>query len=38
MAKAGYSGPIEVEVMNEELWQRPGPEILAATIAGYRSI
>ncbi|MBG0560846.1 sugar phosphate isomerase/epimerase family protein [Actinoplanes aureus] len=38
VAKAGYTGPIEVEVMNEELWQRPGPEILAATIAGYRSI
>ncbi|GGN34757.1 sugar phosphate isomerase/epimerase [Actinoplanes campanulatus] len=38
VAKAGYTGPIEVEVMNEELWQRPGPDILAATIAGYRSI
>jgi sugar phosphate isomerase/epimerase len=36
--KAGYTGPIEVEVMNEELWQRPGREILADTIAGYRSI
>ncbi|MEU4557533.1 sugar phosphate isomerase/epimerase family protein [Actinoplanes sp. NPDC023936] len=36
--RAGYTGPIEVEVMNEELWQRPGPEILAATIAGYRSV
>jgi sugar phosphate isomerase/epimerase len=36
--KAGYTGPIEVEVMNEQLWQRPGPEILADTLAGYRSI
>ncbi|MFC4066988.1 sugar phosphate isomerase/epimerase family protein [Actinoplanes subglobosus] len=36
--KAGYTGPIEVEVMNEELWQRPGPEILADTLAGYQSI
>ena len=36
--KAGYTGPIEVEVMNEELWQRPGPDILAATVAGYRSV
>ncbi|MFC7530279.1 sugar phosphate isomerase/epimerase family protein [Actinoplanes sp. GCM10030250] len=35
---AGYTGPIEVEIMNEELWQRPGPEILAAAIAGYRAI
>ncbi|MBW6438275.1 sugar phosphate isomerase/epimerase [Actinoplanes hulinensis] len=38
VAKAGYTGPIEVEVMNEELWQRPGPDILAATIAGYQTI
>ncbi|WP_328463265.1 sugar phosphate isomerase/epimerase [Actinoplanes sp. NBC_00393] len=36
--KAGYTGPIEVEVMNDQLWQRPGREILAATIAGYRSV
>ncbi|GAA4934136.1 sugar phosphate isomerase/epimerase family protein [Actinoplanes utahensis] len=36
--RAGYTGPIEVEVMNEELWQRPGREILADTIAGYQSI
>jgi sugar phosphate isomerase/epimerase len=36
--KAGYTGPIEVEVMNEELWRRPGPEILADTLAGYQSI
>ncbi|MBB2944622.1 sugar phosphate isomerase/epimerase [Actinoplanes lutulentus] len=33
--KAGYTGPIEVEVMNEELWQRPGREILAAAYSGY---
>lgn len=36
--KAGYTGPIEVEVMNEELWRRPGREILAATVAGYRGV
>ncbi|GIE87341.1 sugar phosphate isomerase/epimerase family protein [Actinoplanes regularis] len=36
--KAGYTGAIEVEVMNDVLWQRPGREILAATIAGYRSV
>ncbi|WP_430791902.1 sugar phosphate isomerase/epimerase family protein [Actinoplanes sp. G11-F43] len=36
--KAGYTGPIEVEVMNEDLWRRPGREILADTIAGYQSI
>lgn len=33
---AGYTGPIEVEVFQEELWSRPGAEILAATIDAYR--
>ncbi len=33
---AGYQGTIEVEVFDEELWARPGPEILAATIQSYR--
>jgi sugar phosphate isomerase/epimerase len=32
---AGYDGPIEVEVFNAELWQRPGDEALAATIEAY---
>jgi sugar phosphate isomerase/epimerase len=36
VAAAGYTGPIEVEVFHEELWSRPGPEILAATIDAYR--
>ncbi|GIF11341.1 sugar phosphate isomerase/epimerase family protein [Actinoplanes teichomyceticus] len=36
--KAGYTGPIEVEVMNEELWQRPGRDVLAATLAAYRGV
>ena len=33
---AGYRGAIEVEVFQEALWARPGPEILAATIESYR--
>ncbi|SDY80939.1 Sugar phosphate isomerase/epimerase [Amycolatopsis xylanica] len=33
---AGYTGPIEVEVFNTELWQRPGGEVLAEVIAAYR--
>ncbi|RZQ59701.1 sugar phosphate isomerase/epimerase family protein [Amycolatopsis suaedae] len=33
---AGYTGPIEVEVFNAELWSRPGGEVLAETIAAYR--
>ncbi|GLY05101.1 MULTISPECIES: sugar phosphate isomerase/epimerase family protein [Actinoplanes] len=36
VAKAGYTGPIEVEVMNDALWERPGREVLAATIDGYQ--
>jgi sugar phosphate isomerase/epimerase len=32
---AGYPGPIEVEVFQERLWSRPGPEILAATVEAY---
>ncbi|MDG4768119.1 sugar phosphate isomerase/epimerase [Solwaraspora sp. WMMD406] len=34
---AGYTGPIEVEVFHEAVWSRPGPDVLAATIAGYRA-
>ena len=35
---AGYTGPVEVEVFNDELWARPGEEILADTLAAYASI
>ena len=28
VTKAGYSGPIEVEIFNEELWRLPGSELL----------
>jgi sugar phosphate isomerase/epimerase len=33
---AGYTGPIEVEVFNEDLWARPGEEILRTTVDAYR--
>lgn len=33
---AGYTGPVEVEVFHADLWARPGPEILADTVAAYR--
>ncbi|MFD8497627.1 sugar phosphate isomerase/epimerase family protein [Amycolatopsis sp. NPDC059657] len=33
---AGYTGPIEVEVFNTELWKRPGNEVLAEVITSYR--
>ncbi|MGC5030840.1 sugar phosphate isomerase/epimerase family protein [Micromonospora sp. DT229] len=32
---AGYTGPIEVEVFNAEVWARPGDQVLAASIDGY---
>ncbi|MFT2019725.1 sugar phosphate isomerase/epimerase family protein [Streptomyces sp. 796.1] len=32
---AGYRGPIEVEIFNEELWAREGAEVLAETVRRY---
>jgi sugar phosphate isomerase/epimerase len=32
---AGYTGAVEVEVFHEDVWARPGAEVLAASIAGY---
>jgi sugar phosphate isomerase/epimerase len=34
---AGYTGPIEVEVFNAELWARPGADALAAVVNAYRN-
>ncbi|WP_432995188.1 sugar phosphate isomerase/epimerase family protein [Dactylosporangium sp. CA-233914] len=31
----GYTGPIEVEVFHEDLWSRPGQEVLEETIQRY---
>lgn len=31
----GHTGPIEVEIFNDALWARPGPEVLAETLARY---
>jgi sugar phosphate isomerase/epimerase len=27
--RAGYTGPIEVEIFNQQLWSLPGDEVLA---------
>ncbi|GHE55506.1 xylose isomerase [Streptomyces longispororuber] len=35
MAAAGYTGPVEVELFNEELWARDGREVLAETVDRY---
>jgi sugar phosphate isomerase/epimerase len=34
---AGYQGYVEVEVFHEDVWSRPGPEVLAEAYAGYRT-
>jgi sugar phosphate isomerase/epimerase len=38
VAETGYSGPIEIEVFNADLWSRPGTEILTDTIKAYRTV
>ncbi|WP_037077491.1 sugar phosphate isomerase/epimerase family protein [Pseudonocardia spinosispora] len=35
--KAGYTGPTEVEIFNDELWNRPGDEALDSIIERYRT-
>ena len=32
---AGYIGPIEVEIFNEEIWARPGAEVLAQVVERF---
>jgi sugar phosphate isomerase/epimerase len=32
---AGYGGPIEVEIINRGLWNRPGDEVLSAVLSRY---
>lgn len=34
---AGYTGPIEVEIFNADLWAKPGKEALDDVVASYRS-
>lgn len=33
---AGYSGPIEVEIFNQEVWDTPAPEVMTTMIDRYR--
>ncbi|MEU4237260.1 sugar phosphate isomerase/epimerase family protein [Actinoplanes sp. NPDC026619] len=37
VGNAGYRDWIEVEVFHEDVWSRPGPEVLAEAFAGYRA-
>ncbi|MGH7752452.1 MAG: sugar phosphate isomerase/epimerase family protein, partial [Gemmatimonadales bacterium] len=33
---AGFTGPVEVEIFNEEIWQLPLETIIERTVAGFR--
>jgi len=35
---AGYTGPVEVEIFNADLWERSGAEILARTVRAYETV
>lgn len=34
--RAGYRGPIEVEIFNADVWASPGGEVMARLVAAYR--
>jgi sugar phosphate isomerase/epimerase len=36
--QAGYSGPIEVEIFNQQLWDSPGDEVLVRVIERFTSL
>jgi sugar phosphate isomerase/epimerase len=36
--QAGYSGPIEVEIFNQQLWDTPGDEVLARVVERFTSL
>lgn len=38
VAAAGYTGPVEVEIFNREIWNRPGGQVLAEMADRYRSL
>jgi sugar phosphate isomerase/epimerase len=36
--KAGYTGPVEVELFNDDLWARDGVEVLEETLAAFLDV
>lgn len=38
VTKAGYTGPIEVEIFNEDIWGIPGDEVVATMIERYEEL
>jgi sugar phosphate isomerase/epimerase len=35
---AGYAGPVEIEIFNDELWALPGDEVLRRTIKAWEAV
>lgn len=38
VAEAGYTGPVEVELFNDELWERDGVEVLEETLGAFLAV
>lgn len=38
VAEAGYTGAVEVEIFNADIWARPAPEIVATMVDRYTSL
>ncbi|MFJ7065518.1 sugar phosphate isomerase/epimerase family protein [Streptomyces sp. NPDC101115] len=38
VAKAGYEGPVEVELFNDDLWSRDGVEVLEETLEAFLAL
>ena len=38
VTRAGYTGPIEVEIFNQQIWDTPGSEVVATMIERYGSL
>ncbi|MFG2113294.1 sugar phosphate isomerase/epimerase family protein [Streptomyces sp. NPDC048718] len=38
VAEAGYTGPVEVEIFNDELWERDGVEVLEQTVGAFLAV
>jgi sugar phosphate isomerase/epimerase len=35
---AGYDGPVEVEIFNQEIWDTPGAEVVSTMVDRYRHL
>lgn len=37
VAQAGYTGDVEVEIFNQQIWDAPGDDVLRTMIDRYRT-